>query len=282
MLTILQGFTLALFVVVAPLLFWVGSTHARRRMADRGAQRATRAFAAFWLVLSFDALLGALQLLVGSTGLASGTFLAVVQIAIYASVAVMMTGLLHYLIYLFTGREWVLWPVAAFYALVFLQGLQMTLASRPIGFRMTRWTGVVTYATPPTRVGAVVLGVAFLLPPILGALAYGAFVFKVKGATQRYRVALVSLGIFVWFLTSLVIQLKTIEDSDALQASGRLITLASILVVVAAYHPPGRVRRRYGIEPLVPTQPMVADVDRIRARRAARTARLAARLRDLV
>ena len=283
MLTALQAITEILYVGVAPLFAWVGWTHATRSVDDPASRRATRFFALYWFAIAFDAMLAAVNLLAGALGGASGAFEETVTLAIYASISVMMSGLLYYLVFLFTGRTWALWPIIALYVAMFVVGVNVVVTSQPTGLRMTRWASAVTYTTDPAGVGAAVLGFAFLLPPTIGALAYGAFMFRVHGATQRYRIALVSAGIFVWFVTSIVLGVKTLESSDVVQGWGRAVTLASILVVVAAYHPPAWVRRRWGIEPLVGRAvPLVHDPVQLRKRRAERESEMADRVKHLV
>jgi hypothetical protein len=168
-------------------------------------------------------------------------------IGAFLVISVMMTGLLYYLLYLFTGREGWLWPIAGFYALAFAAGVAYVLGSGATGIAMTRWGAQTAYAGRPGPAVGVFLGVAFLLPPILGALAHGSFFFRVKAPMARYRVGLVSLGILAWFVIAIVLGVPALADVDAVQAGGRLVTLLSILSVVAAYFPPRWVGARLGV-----------------------------------
>lgn len=281
MLTALQGVTFALYLGAAPLLAWVGWTHSRRPVTEPDATLATRFFAAFWLLLSFNSLLGAIQLGAFALGLASAGFVTAIQIAMYASVSAMMAGLAYYLVYLFWGRTAWMWPIVSFYGLMLADSFIVVATSHPVGLRATRWGSAIEYQTVPAGLGAAALGFAFLIPPTLGAIAYGAFIMRVDGPTPRYRVALVSVGIFVWFVTSIVVGIRSLEGNDIVQGGGRAVTLASILMVIAAYHPPRWIQKRLGVEPIEATpRPVLRtpDAGEVESRRA----QMAERLRGLI
>ncbi len=286
MLSALQGVTAALYVAVAPLCAAVGVALARRRMADAASRRAVRLFAVFWLALAADALLGALELALVGAGFASAGLALGFSVVAFLAVSLMMWGLLHYLLFLFTGRPGWLWPLAAFYALAFATSVVLVASWEPTGLEPTRWGVEVDYAAQPTPAAGLFLSLAFLLPPILGALAYGSFLPRVGDATRRYRIALVSGGIFLWFATSVVLGARPLADDDAVQGIGRLVTLVSILAVAAAYFPPPFARRRWGIESLADEgghapRPGL-DGPEEQKRKAARAAHLQNRVRDLI
>jgi hypothetical protein len=275
-----QGISVALYAVVGAMSAWVGLLHATRRVEGRGPRRAARLFAVFWLALALDAAIGAGLVLLAGVGTGSEGLAALFTILTFPTIGAMMCGLLFYLVYLFSGREGALWPLVAFYAAASVGSVVLLLGLGPTGFSATRWGAQIAYTHTPSAGTSAFLGLVFLLPSILGAVAYGSFFFRTSGATQRYRIALVALGILVWFVTSLVLTVPAFVASDGVQGGGRALTLSSILAVVAAYAPPAWVQRRFRIEPLVHEIPMIPRWSA--EERSSRDEALIERVRELI
>lgn len=239
-----QDVSIALYLFVGALCFWLARAQARPEAGGAGPRRAVLAFQAFWLGLGADALVGAGQILAAAFDPGSGTLAGELSIVAYVFVSILMWGLLTYLLFLFTGRSSVLLWVALLYAVVFIDSVAFVVGGSPTGMTPTLWGAKAEYASTPSLASALFLSAAFLLPPFVGAIAYGTLALQVRGAARRYRVASVSLGILVWFSTTIVLSLPDLLDNDAVQGGGRLITLFAILAIVVSYRPPAPLRRR--------------------------------------
>ncbi len=271
----------------AGLCLAVGARLARRDVQGP-ARRAAMAFSVWWMALGVDATINSVTWLAGALGLATETLTAVLTYAALAAVTVMLWGLVEYLVYLFTGRAGAFFPVAAAYVVAFLAGAAFIATLHPIGVTPRPYGGEIAYANQPSPGEALAFAVFFLLPPILGALAYGTLFFSAKGRTRRFRIGVVSLGIFVWFSSSIALSGTTVE-SDALALSSFAISIFCMLAILAAYAPPAWMQRWLRVtaiasEPHPMPEALAADAARREgaAARARRRARLDERVRDLV
>jgi hypothetical protein len=86
-----------------------------------------------------------------------------------------------------------------------------------------------------------------VFPQIIGSLAYFTLFFRVKEATQKYRVALVSISILIWFLSAFLGSAAGLGQFDWWQIVTRLIGLAATLVILLAYRPLAWLKQRLGI-----------------------------------
>jgi hypothetical protein len=253
-----------------------------RREATGEAGRALRLFALWWAAFAADTVLNALTWLAGGLGLANEPVTAVLTYLALVSIVLMIWGLMYYLAYLFTGRDDLYRPIAAFYALSFLGALALVVSLRPIGVHMGPWAGEVAYLREPPAAAALWFALFFLLPPLGGAIAYGALLFRVKGRPERYRILAVSLGIFLWFTTALVIT-GTQPGADAAAILGKVVGVGCMLFVLSAYVQPAWLAERLGGSGVVhaPRLPVGDRSERAMARARRREA-LTERVRELV
>ena len=97
---------------------------------------------------------------------------------------------------------------------------------------------------------------AFILvllgPQMVAAVAYARLFTKVHDRTQRYRIAMLTGSILVWFGTSAAVGATSDpqEVNVAWQVMSRLLSIAAALAILAAYRPPRWVQRRYAIRSL--------------------------------
>ena len=157
-------------------------------------------------------------------------------------------GLQFYLLYLYTGsRRWFM-PLAAFYALMFLAT-----------------EGLIEYIGPPDAITdngwqlktepEVEFGQAFNLvftaliigPALVTAIAYARLFRKTEDRTQRYRIALVTGAIIVWFGSSVIGSALDVTQGVAWQTFTRIISILGAGVILMAYKPPKWVREKYGV-----------------------------------
>lgn len=272
--------TLGVNLAAAVLCLGIGASLARR--ATQGpARRASILFSVWWIALAADMILSNVPRMLVLAGYAPPPLIVAVTYAVVVAMCLMFWGLVYYLVYLFTGRERAFWPVTIFYAVTFLLATAFIASLHPTGATPK---GGIAYANQPTPLGALLWSLSILVPPIVGSLAYGTLVFRVKNAFRRYRIALVSTSMFLWFTTALVANAP--GGSDALRAGGLGIGLLALLGLTFAYFPPAALRRRLDIEPdaaLLAVHEGVPDASFLaRPDRMARREALARRARDLI
>lgn len=253
-----------------------------RHPANGDAHRATRLFALWWIAFGIDTALNTLPKLLWYAGITGAPLYVVITYAAVVAICVMFWGLVSYLAYLFSGSPRAFRYVTAFYALTLVFALSFIASLRPVGASAE---GGIQYANEPSPLAALVWSLSLLLPPTIGSLAYGSLVVRVKHPFRRYRVALVSTSMFVWFGTAIFVNAP--GASDAARAAGLAIGALALAGLMLAYFPPAALRRRLdvGDDPTlvhpvpssIPDGALLPPVDR-RARREA----LAARARELI
>lgn len=154
-------------------------------------------------------------------------------------------ALLHYVLYLVTGRARLLAPILAYYlVLFFLLRWRVELAN-PVGVDEQGWTVAVEYATPLQSPSYTLL-VALISAPLLASiLIYGWLATRVADAPTRYRIALSSIGLFGWVGTEAATFALGLGGTSAGELTRRLVALVGMLLVLAAYQPPALLRARW-------------------------------------
>lgn len=156
-------------------------------------------------------------------------------------------GLASYILYLWSGRGW---PTAlAFYygAAGAIYAMNAWLHA-PDHVQVTAWTANAAYSKPMDSplLGAILA--SFGLPLVLGSLAYLALATRVHDREQRYRIVLVGSSLLLWVTSGFAAEL-----AGSLLARFVAIVLLGLFTagaVLAAYFPPGPVRRWLRAGPL--------------------------------
>jgi hypothetical protein len=238
----------ALFAFAAASLYaYVGWRLSRRRVSAE-ARTASLLFTVWWYGLAGTTVLSGIQALAASLG---SLDLPLAITSTYVSlllICLALWGLLFYLVYVFTGSNRALWPLTALYIAYYMMLVYYVTAGRPNGIEVRRWGTALAYETPFQGLAVTIIIVLLLAPQILGALAYLTLYFRVKERTQRYRVALVSLSILVWFGSSFVASNAGLSSNDSWQVASKFIGLAAATTILFAYVPPAWIQRRYGIQ----------------------------------
>jgi hypothetical protein len=249
-LTLVFGAILA-FTAAAVYAF-VGLRILDRRLdpaAGPGEHLAARLFAVYWCGLAAYTSVNALAMFLVANGIVDPAIHNTLFHLGLLLVCLSLWGLLFYLLFLFTGRRRLLYPLTAYYVGFYVL-LQYYIALRqPVGVEAHSWHIAIVYVNDagPFFAGLLLL---LVLPQIIGAIAYFTFFFRFQDATLRWRVALVSGSIIVWFGASLVGGLLGLREHDWWHLTTRLIGLMAAIVVYIAYHPPAWVRQRFGVAPL--------------------------------
>lgn len=234
-------------ILAAGVYYYVGHSLRKRRVISSEARLAWILFVVWWYALAASTFTGGLLSLLGAVGVTSlPLFLTVTQLNLLA-ICLALFGLLYYLLYLFTGsRKW-LAPLILFYVVYYGLLVYYLSWSVPVGVSIGRWGTSLVFQKQ--QISPLVSLVLFLLviPQIIGSLAYFSLFFRVKEATQKYRVALVSMSILVWFLSALLGSLAGLSKFDWWQIASRLIGLAATLTILLAYKPLPWLKQRLGV-----------------------------------
>jgi hypothetical protein len=237
------------FALASAGVYLVVGRAVQQRDVSPAHRRANRMFALWWWCLAAVSALGGLGSLAAGLGWLGGvgTYTAITLAALLL-LCLALLGLLFYLLYLFTGRSRLLAPLAASYAALFLALLALVLAAGPSAVEVTRWGARLAYAHPPSAALGAAVGIGLLMPQALAALAYLALARKLPDRPRRARVEMVSLSIFLWFVSSLAASLAGLGSSDAWQVASRAISLAAALTILAAYRPTPWMQRHWGLQ----------------------------------
>ncbi|MEA3200628.1 MAG: hypothetical protein QOE90_2056 [Thermoplasmata archaeon] len=252
------------------------------RPTHGASRRATLMFALWWAGFAADTLLNTLTWLAGGAGVASELVTDLLSYPALTCIVLMIWGLVYYLVYLFTGRDDLFVPIAAFYALSWLAFLVLVVSLRPVGVHMGPYQGAIAYAREPPAAAELWVAIFFLLPPIVGALLYGSLAPRIRDRAHRYRVIAVSIGIFVWFTASLVLT-GVGANGDALAIFGKALGLACLGLILSAYVQPAWSAKRFPqrVAALDPAARPPPDPDALTAREQRRRS-LQQRVRELV
>lgn len=173
----------------------------------------------------------------------------------FALLAVGLGCLLYYLLFLFTGKRRILYPVAVTYILYYFVLTYTLINGQPTIIHEGTWRisheGTRAASGPLQLLNLVLLAV----PQTVGALMLLAVRGRSQDPTLRYRLALVPLALVAWTIGIVLVGLPGFYDSAAMQFSSRAIGALAALITLAAYEPFSWVRRRYGVHGLEPSTP---------------------------
>ncbi|MBI2078303.1 MAG: hypothetical protein HYT80_08055 [Euryarchaeota archaeon] len=254
------GLAIASTIVYAAVGYQVG-----RRPASAEDQLAKRMFQAWWYGLAGLSVFTPLVAILRSLNLDTfDTMLILVQfllIVVFAAIA----GLVYYLLYIYTGRSWVIGPVIAYFVVMIVWLEYILVAAHIEGWGVPPDGGAKAFLdasgdrikTDPVQ--GLVFGLLISVPPLLSAIAFFSLYFKVTGAEQKYRIALVAASLVAWFGSSLVGTVTGLSRDPATQQAWQLtnmvVALCASCAVYLAYKPPAWVRRRWadpGGQPFAP------------------------------
>lgn len=243
--TLLFGASFA--ALSAGIYFYVGLVLSRRRQASSEAGMAWHLFVIWWYGLAASNLSSAALILLGAFGITSLPLFTTITYVNLMAVCVALFGLMFYLLYLFTGNRGLLVPLIVFYFAYFFFLVYYTQARNPVGVTVERWRAALEYQNEIQSPLFAVAIILLVVPQIIGSLAYFTLYFKVKTATQKYRILLVSWSIIIWFLSLLLAGISGLSQQDWWQIVSRLIGLSASLAILMAYQPPPWIKRRFGV-----------------------------------
>jgi hypothetical protein len=225
---------------------YIGTRLSRRRVSP-GAQPAQWLFCLWWYALAATSGLSALEMGLYVAGrLPVWLYVTFSQLAVLQLVAA-LSGLLYYLLYLYTGTNRIAVPLMA-YALALYLLFQALIAwyGPPPALGDDGWTLLrVPKVELPASAGLAFVAL-FLGPQMAAAAAYALLYRKAQDRTQRYRIALVAGSIFIWFGSGVLAAGANIQGR-AWQVASLLLALTAGLSILLAYLPPRAWRVRWGL-----------------------------------
>lgn len=227
------------YAFATALVFVLVATRLSQVPRSRESRFAHAMFALWWYgVAAFLATGGILSLLDVTGNAAQGPRWLLSALGML-TVCAAVCGLVYYVLFVYTGRSRVLFPLLAYYAgiwIVMLVGLALDPGES------ARWErSIVNLAilTGPLVSAAIV---AFLVPALIALALYAGLYRRVGSAHQRYRVGLATTSLLTWFGLAILALALGIQDTLAWSLAGRGLALAAAGGVLLAYAPPRRVR----------------------------------------
>jgi hypothetical protein len=247
---------IASFVGAGVYLFLGGRLAARRVSAQArlpGAQ-----FAVFWLGFAAVTLCGAFLSLIATFAVPSDALVVTVVHLEILLLCAMLWGLLGYLTYLYTGRNWLLaWSV--FYGALYLFLSYLITVSKPTVVTVTQGSVGVQYAAPFGGLLLYLLLALLIAPEFIGAILYFTLIFRSRDPTVRFRVTLVSWSIILWFGLSAIDPAARLGGGLAAELLSHLLGVGAAVVILIAYYPPRAIRERLGVAGIeAPRRPSTA------------------------
>ncbi|MHB8585210.1 MAG: hypothetical protein ACYDDF_05160 [Thermoplasmatota archaeon] len=245
----------ALFSLVTAVVYAYLALRLGHRQVSSDAAPANYALVTWWAAIGLSSLITGVDVtLYSANALPVWLYATLTHISLVA-ITIALAGLAAYLLYLYVGsyRSW--WFVAIFYALFYV-GIEALVAygGAPTAIGDNGWTlraaNAQTVTYPPGVVLVFIIGI--LGPQIAIAVAYLGLYWKVNDRAIRYRVALVSGSIIIWFGASLVVALVELALGQSApiwqwQVASDIIALGAVCTLFLAYFPPRAWRIRWGL-----------------------------------
>lgn len=221
--------------------------HRIPRAADSpGSRRALRMFALWWNALALNIALVGVTYVLGAFDLLTFEIQLVDSYFQRLLLCVSMVGLMHYLLYLLTGRD-LLKPLVAVYSTYFFLLTWSMFVQDPEGLFLGRWRTDITYARAEVPWLGLASLAAILVPPVAASLMYFRLFFRVRDPTRRWRIALISGAIVLWWVIAVLAGQRAALADTPIQVANRLLSLLAAFGALAAYAPPRWAQRRWGV-----------------------------------
>jgi hypothetical protein len=209
------------------------------RPVSPAARLAVAQFSVWWLGLGVSSALGAFEALLAYAGLLSLAAAFTLLLLVVLLDVVLLWGLVGFLVYVYTGRYHLL-ELGIFYAAFYVAALYYEILSAP--YAVTVVAGVPTLSvlkvSNPILVGFVIIGL--IVPELAAAIFYVSLLRRTRDRIQRYRIALVSSSLFLWFAVNVFVPTST----GTWTVAKDLLNVVPALLALIAYFPPESIRRR--------------------------------------
>lgn len=226
----------ALASVAAGALFVLVGLALRRRVPPSTESRdALVALSVWWLGMGLTTWSNAVLVWAGVQGNLQAALAARSAGLLAAGAA--MWGIITYLAYVYTGRRSASAPAAWAYGALLAVTLAHIWWAGPSVLVVGDWTvDVLPEASSTGSVVAVVLTLAFLLPPVVAGPLFLRLLRRTRDAAQRRRILAVGAGVPLWVLLHLLARLSM---ADAWQFLTRVVVGVLVALLVAAAYATG-------------------------------------------
>lgn len=240
----------ATLLVASLLTYTVAATYAyvgwrlSKQPAVRDASgRALVFFSIWWLTTSLNQFLGSSLYLAAAFGYTDVSLQLAYVVLQRLLLAVSLVALMHYLVYLQTGRDATVW-LAATYGAYWVLAVYEVIQRDPVGVASYGWRTDLVYASPSIALFQL-LQLLIVVPPVVGALALLRLYKRVEGPERRLRIAMLGIGFVVWWVTAVVAGNPQTFDVAWLQIANRVIGIAVAMGIFYAFEPTAWMERRY-------------------------------------
>lgn len=241
--TLLAG--AALSFGAAAVLAHVGRSALRRPTAE-GSRLAARMFALFWLSASVLLALVALPTLLGAFGVDSLQVHVALLFVRALPLTVALFGLMHYLVYIFTGKN-ATRSLVVLYSGFLALNLWFFNQLAPFQLESSAWDVHVTGRDASFGPAGALFGLALAGPVLVALGGYAALARRAQGRSQRYRVGLTSLALFSWFAPVLLAFLLGWTTKPWWPLLYQVPGVFASVLILMAFRPPARVRSMLGV-----------------------------------
>ena len=226
------------------LCFYISAQLRGRQLSEPEDRLAWNAFRVWWAGLGLTTMISLFNAILPLLGILNLTvYVALAQVNILV-ICIALWGLLSYLVFLFTGKANARRYLAIFYFLFFIALAVYAISLQPSGVELEEGVATIQYDGQVSPAYILVLSVFLLAPQLLASFAYFSFYFRVRERTQKYRVLLVSVSIFVWFSSPLLARALSLSEQDWWPLASSSITLIAAIVIYWAYYPPKFLQER--------------------------------------
>lgn len=233
------------------VLFVLLATTLSGRRTTGSAELANTMFVTFWLSVALQSLLSAIRIVLIQLD-APLSLVVGLQFATLAALTMGLAGLLYYLLYLYTGRSVMLWPLLLFYALYCGFAIDLLADWRPNGYRVDRWSASLAYADPGGAAETLLALAGLAGPQLLAVLGLVVLAIRLPSSAARIRVGVLAIGILVWFGNAFLGQLVD-TSGDAWRVFALVLPVLVGAGILIVYRPPVWLRER--LPPEIPVAP---------------------------
>jgi hypothetical protein len=220
----------------AAVFFALGLTLLRRPVSSDDARLATTLFSFFWFGVGVSNFSSGLRIPLAAADVPL-TVLVGLSFIGYAALTMGLAGLLYYLVFLFTGQSFVVWPLVVFYALICAWLIRSTASWRPSGVEVAAWSARILYEQPLQGQPQLVALLALVGPQLLAVIAIFVVAARLPRSAARVRMVVVGAAILTWFGGTLLANVFAI-DGTAWQVIRALLPILVGLAVILVHRPP--------------------------------------------
>jgi hypothetical protein len=238
-------FTLLIGMLISfatAIVFVALATVLNRRHVHEAARPANVMFALWWYCIGLQQFVTGSRIALWAVDLPISLHVGLAFVG-FAATVIGLAGLLVYLLYVFTGRTLMLWPLVTFYALYFGYYVTLVAELQPTAVVTDVWTVEFAYAVEPRAVFVLSFLTVLVGPQLMAGLGLIVLAFLLPPSAARVRVMAVAAGVLLWFGAALL------GAGAGLTAAWwdfvtHLIPLVVGIGVLLVYRPPRWLRER--------------------------------------